>query len=98
MLRATLIHALDLVGLGEPARQAKKFVEARLRAFGISDWMPLVPEQEFEDCLRGALRALRDAAGADPQGGPTSNSASAAAPPPPAPSGRCGPRGCTGCR
>jgi O-methyltransferase len=68
MLWATLVHALDLVGLREPARQARKSFEARLRPLGVSAWTPLVPEQEFEDCLRHALRALRDAEGADPRG------------------------------
>lgn len=68
MLWSTLVRALDLVGLRGPARQAKKSLEARLRPVGLSDWTPLVPEQEFENSLRTALRALRAAAGSDPTG------------------------------
>jgi len=68
MLRATLVQALDLVGLRRPVRLAGQRVRTRLHALGFAGWTPLVPERDFEACLRHALRALRDAEGSDPCG------------------------------
>lgn len=39
-----------------------------LRARGWTRWRPLVPEAEFEACLRGALRWLAEVGGSKPQG------------------------------
>jgi O-methyltransferase len=51
------LRALDVVGLGAFAQRSLQYLKAR----GLTPWMPLVPETEFYDCVRGAIKRLRDA-------------------------------------
>lgn len=62
MIKAAAVRALDVVGLGAPARQVASripHVASRLRDLGVLPWKPLVPEAAFTGCLRHALRELR---------------------------------------
>lgn len=54
MFRKVVLRVLEVLGLRKPARAVKEY----LRANGLGDWEPLVPETAFEECVRGALESL----------------------------------------
>jgi O-methyltransferase len=61
-MKATVVRALDAVGLGTPARRVASHlpqIASRLRDLGVVPWKPLVPEAAFSDCIRRALGELR---------------------------------------
>jgi O-methyltransferase len=62
--KRAILTALTLVGAGELARR----VGGQLRARGLRPWRPLIPVQQFTDCVRRSITALREAGPGDPIG------------------------------
>lgn len=54
-MQRSVMAVLDVVGLGNPVRRAKRAV-LRYRHGG---WIPLVPERSFTECCRRAIGTLR---------------------------------------
>lgn len=67
-LRSSVLETLDYFHLGQPARRAKQNLwwlahkaKRTLAAHVLWGWTPLVPEVDFLDCCRHAIKILRQA-------------------------------------
>ncbi len=52
---SAIVATLDSVGLRRTARRARRYLTAR----GYATWTSFVPEAEFPQCVREAIRQLR---------------------------------------
>lgn len=57
--KRVVVHCLHLLGLQVPARRLKGWAEAN----GLTSWQPLVPEDDFHNCIYKALSVLKSVNG-----------------------------------